>query len=105
MQEKAIAFPTNSKLMHRARERLVRLTQARGSGRSAQCLSAVTPDQVRVIEPANRFSGYTDCRFLTHDELTLRAGQAPAPLRTSCSRQRGSLGEHATYLDPLRPSP
>ena len=52
VQEKAIAFPTDSKLMHRARERLVRLTQVRGSGRSAQCLSAVTPDQVRVIEPA-----------------------------------------------------
>src|SRR4051812_29047966 len=30
VQEKAIAFPTDAKLMHRARERLVRLAQARG---------------------------------------------------------------------------
>ena len=30
MQEKAIAFPTDAKLMHRARERLVRLARARG---------------------------------------------------------------------------
>ena len=30
VEEKAIAFPTDAKLMHRARERLVRLAQARG---------------------------------------------------------------------------
>src|SRR3954464_8295011 len=30
VQEKAITFPTDAKLMHRARERLVRLAQARG---------------------------------------------------------------------------
>ena len=30
VQEKAVAFPTDAKLMHRARERLVRLAQARG---------------------------------------------------------------------------
>src|SRR5215210_3544626 len=30
VQEKAIAFPTDAKLIHRARERLVRLAQARG---------------------------------------------------------------------------
>ena len=30
VQEKAIAFPTDAKLMHRARERLVRLGQAKG---------------------------------------------------------------------------
>src|SRR4051794_24737510 len=30
VQEKAIAFPTDAKLMHRARERLVRLAQTRG---------------------------------------------------------------------------
>ena len=30
MQEKAITFPTDAKLMHRARERLVRLAKAHG---------------------------------------------------------------------------
>jgi transposase, IS5 family len=32
VQEKAIAFPTDAKLMHRARERLVRLAKKHGVG-------------------------------------------------------------------------
>ena len=89
VQPKAVTFPTDAKLLHRARERLVRLAQKQGVG--------LRQSYVRIGKAALiRHQRYA------HAKQFKRANRALKSLRTYLGRVIRDIGRKTSGSDPLR---